>query len=74
MIALILIAATVIGAFIVFGNSLFVLGFALMACGLLGLMVFLATTASAHKQPGETGAIVEERHYIGDPYDRHHVR
>ncbi|MGW8378187.1 hypothetical protein [Streptomyces sp. ODS28] len=73
MIPLVLLAAAVIGAVLIFGPSSFVVGVMLLGGGLLGLMVFVATT-SAHGRPGETGSVVEERHYIGNVPERERRR
>ncbi|GHB31693.1 hypothetical protein ACWIID_14670 [Streptomyces phaeochromogenes] len=70
MVPLILLAATVLGACLIFGYSSFVVGFILMAAGLLGLITFLGTIGA--KRPGERGSVVEERHYIGNPDERRH--
>lgn len=73
MIPLILIGAAVVGASLVFGYSSFVVGFVLMAVGVLGLIVFMSTTGMVQR-PGERGTVIEERHYIGDTSrdDRRH--
>ncbi|MFI0980856.1 hypothetical protein ACH4SP_28080 [Streptomyces sp. NPDC021093] len=68
MIPLILLAATVLGAVVIFGHSSFVVGFALLAGGVLGLISFLA--AQGRQMPGEREKIVDERHYIGG-HDHH---
>ena len=74
MIPLLLIGAFVLGACMVFGYSSFVVGFVLMAAGLLGLIAFMNTRGTVQR-PGEHGTVIEERHYIGDAdaHDhRHH--
>ncbi|MFE3169795.1 hypothetical protein [Streptomyces sp. NPDC059224] len=76
MFPLILVGATVVGACMVFGYSSFVVGFALMTVGILGLIVFMVTPGMV-RRPGERGTVIEERHYMGtgehDDY-RHHSR
>lgn len=56
----------------IFGYSSFVVGFVLLAGGVLGLITFLAGT-TAHRRPGERETVIEERHYIGghDDHQRH---
>lgn len=74
MIPLLLIGALVLGACMVFGYSSFVVGFVLMASGLLGLIAFMGTRGTVQR-PGEHGTVIEERHYIGDAEEherRHH--
>ncbi|MFJ9898284.1 hypothetical protein ACIQPR_33595 [Streptomyces sp. NPDC091280] len=69
-----LVGAAVVGACMVFGYSQFVVGFALMAVGILGLIMFLST-AGAVRRPGERGTVIEERHYMGtgaQDDSRHH--
>ncbi|MFE6285294.1 hypothetical protein [Streptomyces sp. NPDC057877] len=72
MVPLILIAASVLGACLLFGYSSAVVGFVLLSVGVLGLIVFVATPGMV-RRPGETGTVIEERHYIGDldDHDRH---
>lgn len=70
MIPLILLAATVLGAVVIFGYSSFVVGFALLAGGVLGLISFIA--AQGRQMPGEREKVVDERHYIGGGDDRRH--
>ncbi|MGW7412376.1 hypothetical protein [Streptomyces sp. NPDC054863] len=52
----------------IFGYSSFVVGFALLAGGVLGLISFLA--AQGRQMPGEREKIVDERHCIGGRDDR----
>jgi hypothetical protein len=72
MVPLLLIGALVLGACMVFGYSSFVVGFVLMAAGLLGLLAFMSTRGTVLR-PGEREAVIEERHYIGH-HDDHHYR
>ncbi|MFH9861162.1 hypothetical protein [Streptomyces sp. NPDC017202] len=73
MVPLLLIGALVLGACMVFGYSSFVVGFVLMAAGLLGLIAFMSTRGTVLR-PGEREAVIEERHYIGGPDDHHRYR
>ncbi|MFD5256369.1 hypothetical protein ACFWM5_26495 [Streptomyces bobili] len=73
MIPLILIGAAVLGAAMVFGYSSFVVGFVLMAAGILGLIVFMATPGMV-RRPGEREVVIDERHYIGDHDDHRYYR
>ncbi|WP_329600043.1 hypothetical protein OIE43_43270 [Streptomyces pseudovenezuelae] len=73
MVPLILIGAVVLGACLVFGYSSFIVGFALMCAGVIGLVMFLATPGMV-RRPGERETVVEERHYIGDHDDHRHYR
>ncbi|MCF2536009.1 MULTISPECIES: hypothetical protein [Streptomyces] len=73
MIPLILIGAVVLGAAMVFGYSSFVVGFVLMAAGVLGLITFMATPGMV-RRPGEREVVIDERHYIGDHDDHRHYR
>lgn len=73
MIPLILIGAAVLGACLVFGYSSFVVGFALMSAGILGLVMFMATPGTV-RRPGERETIIEEKHFIGDHDDHRHYR
>ncbi|MCX5205791.1 hypothetical protein OG897_30625 [Streptomyces sp. NBC_00237] len=72
MIPLILLGATVLGAGVIFGFSSFVVGIALLAGGVLGLLAFIG--AQGRQMPGEREKIVDERHYIGgnDDHRRHY--
>ncbi|MFJ4422510.1 hypothetical protein [Streptomyces bobili] len=72
MVPLLLIGALVLGACMVFGYSSFVVGFVLMAAGLLGLLAFMSTRGAVLR-PGEREAVIEERHYIGH-HDDHPYR
>ncbi|MFJ9135741.1 hypothetical protein OG458_35220 [Streptomyces sp. NBC_01281] len=73
MFPLYLVGATVVGACLVFGYSSFVVGLALMAVGVLGLLMFLSTPGMV-RRPGESGTVIEERHYLGtgEKDDRRH--
>ncbi|KUM84242.1 MULTISPECIES: hypothetical protein [Streptomyces] len=73
MVPLILIGAAVLGACLVFGYSSFIVGFALMCAGVIGLIMFVATPGMV-RRPGERETVVEERHYIGDHDDHRHYR
>ncbi|CAM5481829.1 hypothetical protein GCM10010329_29450 [Streptomyces spiroverticillatus] len=81
MIPLILLGATVLGAGVIFGFSSFVVGFALLVGGVLGLVSFIAA-GPGRQRPGEHETVIEERHYIGgdghhrydDDYYDHHRR
>jgi len=73
MVPLLLIGAAVLGACLVFGYSSFVVGFFLMAAGVLGLITFIATPGAV-RRPGEHETVIEERHYIGDGDDHRHYR
>lgn len=73
MVPLILIGAAVLGAGMVFGYTSFVVGFALMAAGVLGLISFLSTQGTV-RRPGEREVVIEEKHYIGDHDDHRHYR
>ncbi|GAQ50255.1 hypothetical protein [Streptomyces acidiscabies] len=72
MIPLALIGATIVGACMVFGYSSFVVGFSLMAAGIVGLVAFIGTPGSVLR-PGER-EYVEERHYFGDHDDHREFR
>ncbi|MEU4654612.1 hypothetical protein AB0G32_11785 [Streptomyces sp. NPDC023723] len=72
MIPLLLIGATVVGACLVFGYSSFMVGFILMAAGILGLIAFMSTPG-AILRPGEN-EVVERRHYIGKHDDHRSYR
>ncbi|MFI1164331.1 hypothetical protein ACH4UM_12050 [Streptomyces sp. NPDC020801] len=72
MIPLMLIGATVLGACLVFGYSSFVVGFFLMAAGVLGLIAFMATPGAVLR-PNER-EVVEERHYMGRHDDHREYR
>ncbi|MEU9390312.1 hypothetical protein AB0D86_09945 [Streptomyces sp. NPDC048324] len=61
---LFLVAAAVVGACMVFGYSQALVGLTLMAVGVLGLIMFLSTRGMV-KRPGESGTVIEERHYMG---------
>ncbi|MGW2515514.1 hypothetical protein ACWC09_00485 [Streptomyces sp. NPDC001617] len=73
---LFLVGAAIVGACMVFGYSQFIVGFALMTVGVLGLLMFLST-AGMVKRPGEKGTVIEERHYMGtgehDDRRHHHL-
>ncbi|WP_438295482.1 hypothetical protein [Streptomyces sp. HUAS TT7] len=73
MIPLILLGAAVLGAAVIFGYSSFVVGFVLLAGGVLGLITFIAA-GPAHRRPGERETVIEERHYIGGHDDHQHYR
>lgn len=73
MIPLILLGATVVGAAIIFGVTSFVVGFALLAGGLLGLISFIAA-GPGHQRPGERATVIEERHYIGGDEHQYYRR
>lgn len=73
MVPLILIGAAVLGACLVFGYSSFIVGFFLMAAGLLGLITFLATVGTV-RRPGERETVIEERHYMGNHDDHRNYR
>ena len=71
MVPLILIGAAVLGACLIFGYSSFVVGFVLLAAGILGLIVFM-NTPGAVSRPGE-GETIIEKHFMGDAdHHRHH--
>ncbi|MGQ4360363.1 hypothetical protein [Streptomyces sp. SAS_272] len=72
MIPILLIAAAVLGACLVFGYSSSVVGFALMAVGVLGLIAFLSTPGTVLR-PGER-EFIEERHYFGKNDDHREFR
>ncbi|MFS8204750.1 hypothetical protein ACLVWQ_39525 [Streptomyces sp. CWNU-52B] len=72
MVPIVLLGALVLGACLVFGYSSFVVGFVLMAGGLLGLFTFLATVGA--KLPGERETVIDERHYIGRHHDHRDFR
>ncbi|MEV7389749.1 hypothetical protein [Streptomyces sp. NPDC091215] len=61
-----------LGAALVFGYSSFVVGFVLMAVGVLGLITFMATPG-AIRRPGEREVVIERR-YMGDHDDHQHYR
>jgi len=73
MVPLVLIGAAVLGACLVFGYSSFIVGFILMAAGVLGLITFLATPGTI-RRPGENETVIEERHYIGRGEDHRRYR
>ena len=73
MIPLLLIGAAVLGACLVFGYSSFVVGFVLMAAGILGLIAFMATPGAV-RRPGEREVVIEEKHFIGECDDHSHYR
>ncbi|MCX4853342.1 hypothetical protein OG426_02510 [Streptomyces canus] len=72
LIPLILIGAAVLGASLVFGYSSFVVGFALMAVGIIGIIAFLGTQGAV-RHPGENEVVIERR-YTGDHDDHQHYR
>ncbi|MCX5554690.1 hypothetical protein [Streptomyces sp. NBC_00038] len=72
MVPLVLLGAMVLGACLVFGYSSFMVGFILMAGGVLGLITFLATIGV--KRPGERETVIDERHYIGGHDDHRNYR
>ncbi|MFD7475257.1 hypothetical protein ACFV8Z_24630 [Streptomyces sp. NPDC059837] len=72
MVPLLLIGAAVLGACMVFGYSSFIICFALMAAGVLGLIAFLSTPGTVLR-PGER-EFVEERHYFGKGDDHREFR
>ncbi|MHC5909316.1 hypothetical protein ACVNF4_36475 [Streptomyces sp. S6] len=72
MVPLILIGATIVGTCMVFGYSSVIVGVALMAAGIFGLIAFLSTPGSVLR-PGEN-EYVEERHYFGDHDDHRGYR
>ncbi|WP_409054937.1 hypothetical protein [Streptomyces sp. SYP-A7185] len=73
MVPLLLIGATVAGACILFGPSSFVVGFTLLAAGILGLMAFMGTPGMV-KRPGERETVIQERHYMGKGDDHRRYR
>ena len=73
MVPLILIGAAVLGACLVFGYSSFVVGFALMCAGVIGLIMFVATPGMV-RRPGERETVIDERHFIGDHDDHRRYR
>jgi hypothetical protein len=73
MVPLILIGATVLGGCLVFGYSSLVVGFLLMAAGVIGLITFMSTRGVVLR-PGEREAVIEERHYIGKHDDHRNYR
>jgi hypothetical protein len=73
MVPLILIGATVLGGCLVFGYSSLVVGFLLMAAGVIGLITFMSTRGVVLR-PGEREAVIEERHYIGKHDDHRDYR
>ncbi|MCD7442306.1 hypothetical protein K4B79_29305 [Streptomyces lincolnensis] len=72
MIPLLLLGAAVLGACMVFGYSSFIVGFLLMAAGVLGLIVFMATPGMV-RRPGENEVVIE-KHYIGEGDDHRRYR
>ncbi|MER5506540.1 hypothetical protein ABT052_14605 [Streptomyces sp. NPDC002766] len=70
---LFLVGAAVVGTCMVFGYSQFIVGLTLMVVGVLGLIMFLSTRGMV-KRPGESGTVIEERHYMGtgERDDRRH--
>ncbi|MGW2717753.1 hypothetical protein [Streptomyces sp. NPDC001492] len=72
MVPLILIGAAVLGACLIFGYSSFVVGFVLLAAGILGLIVFM-NTPGAVSRPGE-GETIIEKHFMGDADHHRHYR
>ncbi|MFD8307510.1 hypothetical protein ACFV29_35070 [Streptomyces sp. NPDC059690] len=70
---LFLVGAAVVGTCMVFGYSQFIVGLTLMVVGVLGLIMFLSTRGTV-KRPGESGTVIEERHYMGtgERDDRRH--
>lgn len=73
MIPLLLVGAAVLGACLVFGYSSFVVGFVLMAVGVLGLIAFMSTPGMV-RRPGEREVIIEEKHFIGEGDGHRHYR
>ncbi|MFF4550105.1 hypothetical protein [Streptomyces sp. NPDC001435] len=73
MVPLILIGAAVLGACLIFGYSSFVVGFILLAAGILGLIAFMSTPGAV-RRPGEREAVIEERHYMGKGDDHRYYR
>ncbi|MFI0508970.1 hypothetical protein RKD19_001056 [Streptomyces canus] len=73
MVPLVLVGAAVLGACLVFGYSSFVVGFALMCVGVIGLIMFLSTPGMV-RRPGERETVIEERHYIGDQEEHRRYR
>lgn len=71
MTAFALIGAAALGTYLAFGANSVMVGIVLMVCGVLGLIVFVGT-ATSHRRPGETGSVMEERHYFGDQEDERH--
>ncbi|MHC3469841.1 hypothetical protein ACYF6T_14105 [Streptomyces sp. 7R007] len=69
MLPLVLMGAAVLGACMVFGYSQVLVGLVLMVVGVFGLMMFLSTPGTV-RRPGETGTVIEERHYMGDSGER----
>ena len=73
---LFLVGAAVVGTCMVFGYSQFIVGLTLMVVGVLGLIMFLSTRGVV-KRPGESGTVIEERHYMGtgehDDRRHHHL-
>ncbi|MEU3341809.1 hypothetical protein [Streptomyces sp. NPDC006668] len=69
---LLLVGLLIGGSFLVFHNTV-VVGFILMATGILGLLMFMATVAG-HQRPGDNETVIEERHYIGPGDDHRHYR
>jgi hypothetical protein len=63
----------VLGVCLVFGYSSFVVGFVLMAVGVLGLIAFMFTPGTI-RRPREREVIIEEKHFIGDGDDHRHCR
>lgn len=56
-----------------FGYSSLVVGFLLMAAGVIGLITFMSTRGVVLR-PGEREAVIEERHYIGNHDDHRNYR
>jgi hypothetical protein len=71
VVPLILIGSTVLAGCLVFGYGSFVVGFFLMAAGVLGLIAFMSTHGTVLR-PGEREAVIEERHHIGKHDDHQH--
>ncbi|MFF7648035.1 hypothetical protein [Streptomyces canus] len=72
MVPLLLLGAAVLGACLVFGYSSFIVGFFLMAAGVLGLIAFMSTPGVV-RRPGEHEVVIE-KHFIGDGEDHRHYR
>ncbi|MDW4904057.1 hypothetical protein RB628_01575 [Streptomyces sp. ADMS] len=72
LVPLVLIGAAVLGACLVFGYSSFIVGFALMSVGILGVVAFVGAQG-AIRRPGENEVVIERR-YLGDHDDHRHYR
>ncbi|MDH6546994.1 hypothetical protein [Streptomyces sp. SAI-041] len=72
MVPLLLMGAAVVGAGLVFGYNSFIVGFVLMAVGVLGLIAFMSTPGVV-RRPGEHEVVIE-KHFIGDGEDHRHYR